>query len=145
MKHQIDPTMDYLESMKNAGANLTDFEATKINTDIYRVIVHVDGSSSLEFLMKSDPLRFMDHFREAVAFTGFGSRGLGNLIYADACDKAKEFSVPKDRVKILLSEKCFDRIRDNFVQWTQYGLQIHVQPSILDFGYAIEVVPESNL
>jgi hypothetical protein len=142
MNHHQEPTLHYLETLQNAGARLTDFEAIKINTDLYRVIVYLDGESPREFIIKSDPLRFRNHFREAVGFTGYGSRGLGNLIYADACEKTKEFGVAKSRIRILLSDHCYRRIKCHFKQWTNYGFQIHIQPSIRDFGYAIELISD---
>ena len=144
MNNLIEPTLEYLKSMRNSGLPLTDFEAIKINTDRYRVTVYVDDDNSHEFLIESDHTRFMKHFREAVAFTGFGSRGLGNLIYADACEKAKENSVANSRVLIILSDQCFQRIKDHLKQWTNYGFQFRIQSSIPDFGYAIQLPSEEN-
>lgn len=138
----VAPTLDYLRGLQAAGHRLADIEVAMLKPGLYRACVYTEIGECFEFHVEADRSAFDTHHREAVQFTGFGARGLSNLIYTDACAKSNESRVPKNRIQILLSGQCFQRIQNSLPQWMHYGFTFQIRPSLFDISYIVEIVPE---
>ena len=79
----------------------------------------------------------MPHFREAVEYSEFGPRGLGNLIHADVIEKTHVTGLPQDQFTVLLSQDIFTKLGDLAERWTHYDYKVELDPSLQGFSYAV--------
>jgi hypothetical protein len=135
----VAPTLDYLRTLKAAGHQPTDIDVVMLKPGLYRIRVYTDDGREFEFHVEADRPTFAVHHREAVAYTGFGERGLSNLIYADALAKSKDAGLPPERINIILSEQCLDRVRGSLPHWASYGFRYYVRNSLSGMSYMVEL------
>jgi hypothetical protein len=127
---RVEPNMKYLHALRDSGLNLTDFEVLKLLPDNWRITVHDDLGVRHEFIIECPLDLLRRHHWEAIEFTGYGPRGLGNYIHADVCQKAKELDKPLSAFHVNLSPDLCAKLGDHLAPWTYYEYSFHIDPSL---------------
>ena len=89
----------------------------------------------MTFHLKDGDLR--DHYRDVVAFVGFGPRGFSELIYFEACNLAKAEKRAIDDLVVRLSPDFFSRIGEFLPAFMKCSLKIVVASGLSGVGYAL--------
>ena len=132
----VPPTIDYLASISSRGQNVVDVMLTKIAKDLFKMMVYLDDGSIKEYYME-DSADVFPHYREAVQYSGFGSRGLGNLIHADVMEKCRDTGQKQDQFVASVSQELCDRLGKHGKHWTHYGYTLIVDPQLHGMSYLI--------
>lgn len=130
--------IDYLEELAKSGSVPIDVELTKISEDLARVTV---------FFAKSDPVMYhfeltdelWSHFRDAVAFSGYGRRGWGNLIHYEALTMARHEGLEPWDLTVAVSPEMRDRFGHTFEYWKDYGYTFTVDTTLNGSTYMIRI------
>lgn len=136
LKPQVPPTMDYLTKLNREGSKVIDVFLTKIKADMFRMQVYLADGTEKEFFLSASP-EIMAHYREAIAFSGYGPRGFGNLIHADVMNQCRETGLPDNRFQVFVSQECKDHMGVFGEQWTIYGYEFKVSPAVSGMSYVI--------
>ncbi len=141
----VEPTLDYLKKLQDRGKQPVDIEVVKVLPDKYRVTVHDVTGGMSEFYILADWATFSRHHWEAVEFTGFGPRGLGNMIHARVCDQMRSSGLPGSRFQVRMSQDCCDHIGEHLKHWSYYGYTFHIQPALSGVQFAVELLSDQSL
>ena len=126
---RTEPTLDYLKRLSESGDTPVDVEFSWVREDLGRMTVFFDGSESSYFYFdQSDDV--LQHYKEAIAFTGFGPRGYGNWIHMDVIEASRELEVTRDALIVGVSREAFERIGHHGKRWTYYGYKFVIDESL---------------
>lgn len=139
----VPPTIDYLVSISSGGQNVVDVMLTKIAKDLCKMMVYLDDGSIKVFYME-DSTDVFPHYREAVQYSGFGPRGLGNVIHADVMEKCRDTGKKQDQFVASVSQEICDRLGKHAEHWTHYGYSLIVDPKLHGMSYLITNARSNN-
>lgn len=134
---QVPPTMDYLEEIVRSGARIIDVSLIALLPTIREIRVYLEDGKERVYYMEGAAETIMTHFRQAVEFSGFGPRGLGNLIHADVMQQVRDTGKKQEQFDVWVSQECLNRINSHVEPWTRYGYKILVSPAMTGMTYAI--------
>jgi len=115
----------------------------RIAKDLCKMMVYLDDGSTKDFYMEESPDVF-PHYREAVQYSGYGPRGLGNLIHADVMEKCRDTGQKTDQFIASVSQKICDRLGKHGEYWTHYGYSLIVDPRLHGMSYLITSTQANN-
>jgi hypothetical protein len=120
----VPPNMSYLESLRNQGHSVIDVLILTIGPDKAAVTVFLKGEDERKFHIEGKSSVLMAHFRQAVEFSGYGPRGLANLIHADVMERSRLEKCKAERFEILVSQECLERVGTHLKPWAYYGYKL---------------------
>ena len=134
---QVPPTMAYLEEITRTGQRIVDVFLIGMLPTVHEMTVYLADGSKPVYYIEADTKTVMAHYRQAIEYSGYGPRGLGNLIHANVMEKCREKGKEQEQFEVLVSQECFDRIKSHAQQWTYYGYALLVSPSFKGVTFAI--------
>ncbi len=134
---QVPPTLAYLEEIVRNGHRITDVFLTGMLPTMHEMKVYLEGEKVLVYYIEGDTATIMDHYRKAIEFSGYGPRGLGNLIHADVMQRCRQTGHKQEDFEVLVSRECLNRIQAHATQWTYYGYKILVSPSLAGLAFTV--------
>jgi hypothetical protein len=128
-----------LEALQAAGHTLTDIAVCMMRPGWYRIWVYTaESDDHHEFHIECDRPTMALHHPAAVEFTGFGPRGLGNLIHMEVTQRAADAGIPREQFRVLLSEACWQRVQPDIQHWSGYGYTFHLSPALSGFSFVVQ-------
>jgi hypothetical protein len=132
------PNINYLKELAESGSMPVDVELTKIRDDLARVTVFFSGADPVMYYFEITE-DLWNSFWDAVAFSGYGKRGLGNIIHHEALQMARHENLEPWDLTVAVSPEIRDRFGHTVEHWTDYGYTFIVDPTLNGAMYTIRL------
>jgi hypothetical protein len=129
VKNKVNPTLDYLTKLNDGGSKVVDVLLTTYDENTRKMQVFLRDGEVREYLMDDSPQVIL-HYREAIEFSGYGPKGLSNLIYMDALQFAREQKLRNGQVEVVVSNDCFERAAREIERYLSYGFGFRMNPKM---------------
>jgi hypothetical protein len=136
-------TLEFLHNLQKSGHEITDCDLVKRSPGSYRITYYSTTGDLFPSIVDASHAEINAFYSAVVKATGYGPKGLSDIIYRDARLKSNESGTKPDKILITLSPECHSKVTDHHMRlWKHYGFVVRINESLIGIQFAFSFIQD---